>query len=137
MNAPITIASFRDDTIAHIYLALLGHNDIQAVIQDGNTVNANWFYTIAVAGVKLQVRRKDIFTAIEILNSQPNLDDDTIDIIDTEKWLCPQCKSSDIEYEKLSRKLAFLTILLLRFPLPFINRIYHCWECGHKWKEIK
>ena len=59
MNAPITIASFYDDTTAHIYLALLGHNGIEAVIQDGNTVNVNWFYTIAVAGAKLQVRRKD------------------------------------------------------------------------------
>ena len=51
--------------------------------------------------------------------------------------ICPFCGSTEVEYEKYSRKWFFLSILLLGFPLPFLKRKWSCRTCGASWKQGK
>jgi predicted RNA-binding Zn-ribbon protein involved in translation (DUF1610 family) len=43
---------------------------------------------------------------------------------------CPSCGSEDISRPVSSLRTIAITILLLGFPLPFIGKKYHCFNCG-------
>lgn len=47
---------------------------------------------------------------------------------------CPQCGSEEIFKQKISHKVFAISFLLLGFPLPFISRTYHCFECNIDFK---
>jgi DNA-directed RNA polymerase subunit RPC12/RpoP len=47
---------------------------------------------------------------------------------------CPQCSSMDVRREKVSGLAFLISVLLLGFPLPFLKRKYHCFECGMDFK---
>ena len=42
---------------------------------------------------------------------------------------CPNCNSGEISKPQISKSAIALSILLLGFPLPFIRKTYHCFEC--------
>ena len=91
-------------------------------------VQANWLYSIAVGGVKLQVRESDIEKAREILDKIPEgiseEAEDSAEISDDER--CPKCKSIDIHYEMFHIRRTFILWFLLSFfshlTLPFMKR---------------
>jgi tetratricopeptide (TPR) repeat protein len=47
---------------------------------------------------------------------------------------CPECGSQDVRYEPYSMRLAFLTLLLIKFPVPFRRGKWRCQRCGSDWK---
>ena len=123
----ITIATFNNVTKAHLARMKLDMEGIECVMQDENIVAIYNLYNNFVGGVKLQVRESDVPRAMEILQLQP------LDAAPEEE-VCPECGSTDVKAEKFSRRLIFLSVLLLGFPLPFIRRKRRCRACGHKWK---
>ncbi len=49
---------------------------------------------------------------------------------------CPQCGSYEIFRNKISPKVFAISVLLLGFPLPFIGRSYHCFDCNSDFKLL-
>jgi hypothetical protein len=96
-----------------------------------------------VGGVKLQVKGEDVEKALDILDQEPEpIEWDEEDVTGEEEIdeydgpeECPHCGSDNIRYEKYDIPFAFLSWLILSFPIPFPKKEWHCQECGHIWKE--
>jgi tetratricopeptide (TPR) repeat protein len=132
----VTIATFSHVLEAHIVKGRLETEGIWSFVADENTVVANWLYSNAVGGVKLQVREEDVDAAQLILADGPGEidwegeggEEDEED--DPEH--CPRCDSNAIRYEKFEKKGFFLSWLLLDF---FLKGEWVCQDCGYNWKE--
>lgn len=55
----ITVATFDDMPSAHIALGRLAAEEIEATLADEHLVQTDWLYSLAVGGIKLQVRPQD------------------------------------------------------------------------------
>ena len=134
----LTIATFSMAIEADLARAKLESEGIECFLADEHTVTVNWLYSQAVGGVKLQVREANAQKAMEILRGSSNMTEgaEEREAEETEygKPRCPRCDSPDVHYEKFSRRLAFTSLLVLSFPLPFLKRKWKCENCGHQWK---
>jgi DNA-directed RNA polymerase subunit RPC12/RpoP len=137
----VTIATFEYYQFAHLAKAKLESEGINCCINDEYTASMNWLYSNAIGGIKLQVLSSDVDKAKEVLEENVMIGDgDAVQEIELEKdeeetIRCPYCKSAATIDEKYSKKWAYLSILLLGFPLLFKKRKYLCKECGYKWKK--
>ncbi len=113
-------------------------NDIQCFLAGKNFISMYWLLSGADRGIKLQVRESDADKALEILGTDANIGFNETEDRDMKPEpicsFCPKCSSNSIEYERFSRKLFYLGILLLRFPIPFLRKKYKCISCGEIWK---
>lgn len=145
----ITIACFSHPYESHVWRARLESEGISCFIADEHTVSANWFYSNAVGGVKLQVYKCDREQAERVLDrpepeGTPSIEEhwdalqERFEIdrndCDEDQTHCPRCDSIEVFYEKFSRPLVFLSILLLGIPLPFLSRRWTCRNCDLTWK---
>jgi hypothetical protein len=48
---------------------------------------------------------------------------------------CPSCGSDEISKPMLSSRAFAISFLLLGFPLPFIGKKYHCFDCQLDFKK--
>ena len=60
----VTVAAYPDAIAAHLAVARLVGEGIQSSTADEHIVSADWFYTGAVGGVKVQVHPKDLDRAL-------------------------------------------------------------------------
>jgi hypothetical protein len=146
MSQRVTIATFSQPIEAHIYRARLQAEGIPCMLADEHTIGMNWFYSNAIGGVKLQVPEEytdkaqaivaDAYDAeVDWAAVDPCWADDVIDDPqDAEAVLCPRCGSAEVQYEKFSRPMVFLSILLLGIPVPFLSRQWTCASCELRWK---
>ncbi len=142
----VTIATFSHPLEAHIIKGRLETEGIWSFVADENTAVANWLYSNAIGGVKLQVREEDVESAQATLADGPgeidweeegeeseerevNEEDE-----ENEPEQCPRCASYRIRYEKFAKRPFFLSWLLLGFPIPFLMRKWVCQNCGYNWK---
>ena len=111
---------------------------ISCFLTGKNFTATYWLLSCADHGVKLQVRQSDAEKALEILGTaqKTTAEETEQNKLSPEPDIvkCPRCGSDDVEYEKFSRKVFYLSILLLKFPLPFFKKSYRCNNCGHTWK---
>jgi hypothetical protein len=128
----VTIATFSFPTEAYLLQGKLESEAIWSTVVDAETVTMNWLWSNAIGGVKLKVRREDVSRARELI--RPAIDEPADNIDSVQNDNCPECGSSNTEFEKFNRKLAFLTWLLLWVPLPFWRNKWVCQDCGHTWK---
>jgi len=134
----ITIATFSQPIEAHVLKTKLESEEIECFIADENTVTMNWLYSNAIGGVKLQVKKSDFKRAIAIIQKKNDgkLTETKLDKNNNDPH-CPKCNSTNVYYEKFSRRFAFISWILLGVALPFIKRKWKCNECGHEWKAKK
>jgi hypothetical protein len=122
------VAAYDSAADAHIASMQLDNEGIVNFITDENIVCTNWFYTVATGGVKILAAENEIVRAREILNlkssQQPS---------EQTQLVCPYCSSPNIEYQKYSKKLFFISILLFRFPLPLPKDKWFCLDCNKYW----
>ena len=50
---------------------------------------------------------------------------------------CTHCKSENVAKPRYSIKAFAISVLLLGFPLPFLSKKAHCFDCGHEFKITK
>ncbi len=50
---------------------------------------------------------------------------------------CPKCNSEEVSDPRLSVKAMVISLFLLGFPLPFMSKQRHCFDCGHDFKAVK
>jgi hypothetical protein len=134
----LTIATFWEPWEAHLVKAKLDEHGIKSFLSGENFVATYWLCANAEGGIKLKVAESDAARASQILEANEKTETKQIAAGSTqthgENDVCPKCQSADIEYERFSRKVFFLSILLLRFPLPFFSNRYKCQTCGHTWR---
>jgi hypothetical protein len=134
-----TVATFWKSVDAHMARLKLESEDIDCMIIDENLVATDWLWANAVGGIKLQVPAPDVWRARALLE-RPAAGGAESNAAGGEPLYdglerCPQCGSEEIAEQRFSRRLAFLTILLLGAPLPFLKVSQRCMGCGFEWKR--
>ncbi len=131
----VTIRRFRQGAEAYLSKTKLESEGIDCFVQDEHLISLNWLYSVAIGGVRLQVKSCDVKRAQEILEQQAEIKSE--DIVENDKNViyCPKCNSDKIYYEKFARKKAFISQLLLTIPLPFLKGKWKCYSCGYEWKK--
>jgi hypothetical protein len=126
----ITIARFSKPEEAHLLRLRLEAGGVPAYIQDENMIQMDWLYSNAIGGVRVQISEEDIAHAQEILQ-EPLFEDISLDLP-----TCPSCSSRRTAPDELPRRISFLSILLLSFPLPLkaSKTKWRCLDCNHTWK---
>jgi hypothetical protein len=124
----VTIATYSMPHEAHIARASLEAADIYAFIANEHTIGMQWFYSNALGGVRLMVAKSDVETALGILGT--DFSEELNNEIPIEETICPICGSTDVEAYTIGAKSAFVTILLLGFPLLFVKHGIRCRQCG-------
>jgi hypothetical protein len=149
-NKLVTVATFSQPVDGYLVRARLEDEGIPCFVADAHTISANWFYSNAIGGVKLQVREGDLAQARDVVDYEQRRRESEVDDIDwtsvNPEWTfdgtnedddahtCPNCGSAEIFYEKFSRPMIFLSILLFGIPVPFLSRRCSCRGCGRTWK---
>ncbi len=108
--------------------AQLEANGIKTFVPDQGTVTANPMYANAIGGIRIQVDESDLASAREMLK-------DRLPAAAKGMFECPACGSDSVQYEKVSKRFAFLALLLIGILLLWFKRLCTCQECGHKWKQ--
>ncbi len=51
--------------------------------------------------------------------------------------ICPNCSSDNVSKPRYSMAAMAIAILLVGFPIPFLSKTYHCFDCGLNFKVEK
>ncbi len=135
----VTVAAFSQAPEAYVAKGLLETEGIWAFVADEYTITANWLYSLALKGVKLQVRESDVAEARRILNlNEGVLEAQGIPSRNGEEEVaeeerCPLCGSVNVQYRRFATRWVFVSWFLLGFPLPFLKRRWVCNHCSHEW----
>ncbi len=149
----VTIASFRDLYDAQLAKIRLESAGLEWFFADEATVHADWLYSNAIGGIKLQVRKADVQRALDVL-ARDSIDEDFAEKAiqeEVESSVCPRCGSENIAY--YSRPEAAVTLFLLLAIIPCAITISYvfwflailplllpeakwgCEDCRHTWRE--
>jgi len=129
----VTVAQYRDLPEAWLAKSKLEAAGITCFLENEYIIGANWLYSDALGGVKLNVSKENAEGAKAIIEeSHEPLEQDEAEGLLPES-ACPACGETEIETKNYTRKFAALT-LLISFPLFIFLKRYHCKSCGHRWK---
>jgi hypothetical protein len=130
------VAAFSEPVEAHLARARLEAEGIGCLLADEHVVGVHWLCSVAVGGVKLQVREADLEAAREALRAasprrSPSADWVTADL---DAPRCPACGSLRIDRSGLSGRLARVSwSWLLQGPWPAPRA--RCESCAHRWRD--
>lgn len=128
----VTIRRFRDLPDAYLAKGMIESAGIDSFLADDITIRMNWWWSNLLGGIRLRVDSEEAQGAAEIL-SQPipeNLDVEGFG--EYQQPHCPHCQSLDINFEELSKPIAYIS-LYLGFPLPIHRKGWICHSCRHVW----
>ncbi len=132
----VTVERYRDLHEALLAKARLELAEIFCQLADENVVRADWFYSNAVGGVRLQVLERDCDAARAILQEaipeQFAWDGEDEPFVQPR---CPRCQSLDIRFETLNRPWTFLPMFLLGFTVPVRRERWACGACDAHWVD--
>ena len=130
-----TIARFRDPATAHFHRARLELEGVDAFVADEHLVNLGSFYSSAIGGVKLIVRKSDVERAVAVLQegakaAEPSVGEET----ESSRALsCPACNSLDVRRGAPTLLATLAAAFFLGIPLLFRRRGWRCNSCGQRW----
>jgi hypothetical protein len=133
-----TIATFTNPLEAHIVRGRLQAEGIESYVAHEHHIWANWFLSMALGGVKLQVRTEDVKRAGEILRHERAGDYEAL-VTETGDddagagATCPACRSLDITPIRRSGRVSLFVVWLSSLPLPYSSVTMACRSCGHTW----
>ena len=140
----ITVADFRFGAEAHLAKAKLESEGIPGALYDEHILTADYFYMLAIGGIKLKVREQDFADAVKILTEIHDTIPGQAEFSDEG---CPRCKSDYIRYESFQlRSFNYIMLLSALFTFlimggiyiigyPFFKGRWKCGNCGYLWKE--
>lgn len=133
-NKLITYKTFDTPIQANLIKSKLEAYGIEAYVFDENLITLNQFYNLAAGGIKLKIKDCDIERVHEILKEEDHLVENEVSEI-----TCPNCGSGNVAFgpatkRKFSIGHILLTFLVLAYPFPIRYR-YHCFNCGHEFKQ--
>jgi hypothetical protein len=129
-----TVRSFRDLPEALLAKGKLDSSGIDCALVDENVIRMDWFWSNLMGGIKLIVDADDAATAEEVL-AQPIPEHlDVSGVGDFEQPLCPKCGSLDISFRETA-PVAYVSTMLLNFPIPLHRRAWRCRSCFVEWQD--
>jgi len=135
-----TVGTFTSPIEAHLAKGRLETEGISTFIAHENHVWANWMYSHALGGVKVQVLAEDYDEAVTVISKHVNGEYETdlelsADISGTNS--CPTCGSRNFKSEVslLAKLLVILSFGLLGLIYPPRKVIHKCNECENGWKH--
>lgn len=139
MSTLKTIASYTSPIEAHIAKGRLEAEGIQAFIADEHHIWANWMYSNALGGVKIQVREEDAEQAKTILEQdQAGEFEEQLDEVfeDIKANACPNCGSKEFTstFPFISLLLVILTLGLISVFFKVRRDRHRCLQCKQDWK---
>lgn len=142
----VIIGSYQTPAEAHIVAGRLRSAGISAEILDEHFVSANWLYSNAIGGVRVQVPEDELSAAEELLRENVEVEPTPIEATSQESTTsevpaqevstspqCPKCASADTYYFRKSFG-TILSWLLLGIPLLLPRGFRRCEQCGHAWR---
>ncbi len=126
-----TVASFSTAVEAHLLAATLKASGIEAVVCDEHTVTMNWMYSNLIGGVRVKVLESELEDARKILNTDASPPESAEDI-PSALPACSECGSDDLEFST-DKRGAFVSWLLLGFPIIAPKKNLKCKACDHSW----
>lgn len=131
----VTLRRYRDLSEAIVGRAVVESAGIFCFLKDENLVRLDWQMSNLLGGIRLQVGAADVEAAEAVL-SQPVPDSiDIPDQPDFEQPRCPRCNSTDIAWERQSRKAALVSLYLFSLPAPRGSESWRCSNCGLHWAD--
>ncbi len=139
METPIelvTVAAFETAPEAWIYQNKLATNEILAFVNDEHVANADWLYSGAIGGVKVQIPSVEVEKYAEFINSES-----TTEPVDLPEMLeavdhtyctstCSKCNSIEISTQRWPKKINILVWLVIGFVVPVYSPSVKCNDCG-------
>lgn len=122
----VTVRRYLDLASAIVPKSLLESTGIFCVLQDENYLRLNWGASIALGGIRLQVRPEDVRAAEEVLN-QPM--PESIDYESKKNYIqphCPRCGSINV---------AVPSLLEVSLSEPPNVESWRCHACGFSWVD--
>ena len=129
---PVTLRKFRDLPEALLAKGSLESAGIECSLGDDNMVRLDWFYSNAIGGIKLLVRRDDVEAAEQVLAEPIPEHFEVSDVGDFEQPRCPKCGSLDVSFQE-SDPAAYLS-MAVNVPLPFRRPAWRCRACNAEWE---
>lgn len=136
----VTVGSFTGPIEAHLAKGRLEAEGIPAFVAHEHHVWANWVFSHALGGVKLQVMSENAAQAVAILKEhvegkyEAALKEEFPDIKDN---ACPKCGSKEfksaIPFGLLALVILTLGLVSIIFPVRRENQT--CLKCGNKWNH--
>jgi hypothetical protein len=147
----IVLARYNDVPDAELARGELEANGIPAFVFDENMVGAQWFYSLAMGGMRLMVRARDAAEAAEILGLEPVHDEEfEREAGVTEEIYCPKCGSKEITrgysskfgWHWLAPIGLFLTYVLPSYLVSGVLLLicpwsYRCKSCRYIWRYLR
>ena len=130
MNELVTISTYVFPHELDLDRTKLESYGIECFTKDEMTVRVHNFYSNAVGGIKLQVRRPDVEKAKEILSHHPDISGE----YNESKIKCPKCNSGNVGGVGLNGKISMVLLLLTGLPIPIFSSKFHCFECHEEFK---
>ena len=135
MSDAVVLRRYAQSQLAHLDLAKLSDEGVEAYVRDDGVVTMMPYLSNAFGGIKLLVRPDDVERAKKILEtnefeSLKNAFDGQVE----PQRVCLHCGSIDL----LQRRSFWSGILFLLFffvPLAVPTKGYLCTKCGNTWKE--
>ena len=122
----VRIGSYSTVYEANLAKSQLEAFGIEGQLRDAGAIGANWLWSNALGGIKVQVPESQAGEARLILIAEPDAEIDAT--------ACPNCGGVRTEYY-LDKRGSFLTWLVLGVPvIPAFSRMV-CTDCGRKWKS--
>lgn len=139
MSKIVTVGAYNNPLEAHLARGRLEAEGIAAFLAHEHHVWANWVYSQALGGVKVQVAAAHAERAAEILDAHNKGEyEESLDRLVTsiDENTCPECGSRDF---KSKFPVGILLLLVITFGLATIifppRRDRHkCRQCGHEWR---
>lgn len=132
------VKEFTTPTEARLAYSFLTSKGITCRLRDEQFIGMQYFYSLAMGGVRLDVLSVEYESAIKLLqdveNNKFQLAEGETD--QNSGIPCPRCgSSSTFIVSSRGRSWALLVLVLIYIPLPFLARdVWHCKKCQLEWK---
>jgi len=122
----ITVGTFSKPEEANLLRSRLEAAGIPAFVRDELTVQMYWLYSNALGGVRVVVPDHHVEAAREIVALPP--------VTEATPRACPHCSSDQVTTLEWPKRVAYLSLLVVWFPLLLTRKRSKCKECGHIWR---
>lgn len=127
----VPIAAYTNYIDANIIAGRLREENIDCWLKDENTTTIMPIWNQATGGIRLMVLESDAQKATELIQQ--------FILEKKQSFICPFCKSSNIEQVSTPRKamnwLSAVSTFFLGDYAMALEKVYHCFDCKKEFKE--
>lgn len=123
-----TIGNYSKPEEAQLVRSRLEAAGIPTFVRDELTIQMYCLFSNALGGVSVEVPDGYADAAIELVRSEPGAEAESPSVE------CPHCGSGCVKPVEWPRRVAYLSLLMLSFPLLLTAKRRRCEGCGKRWR---